>query len=153
MALCWMTLPSSPLIHCRSPLSCPSTALQASRMRGSTRQRAQHVAVVSINPECTYALPVKRERCNCSQSVMRVQAGSVRRPVTQDGRDDAQGLRSVNAIFHHHYQMSHRPKIVCSHFTKRCCPHSKQLSVCEPPQHMRLLWGGTIHPKWNKICM
>ena len=76
-----------------------------------------------------------------------------RLPVTQSGRNDAQGLRSVNAIFHHHYQMSHRPKVVCSCLTKRCCPPTKQLNVCEPPQHMRLLWGGTIHPKWNKTCM
>ena len=77
--------------------------------------------------------------------------GSVRLPVTQSGRNDAQGLRSVNAIFHHHYQMSHRPKVVCS-CKRRCCPHPRQ-RVCEPPQHMGLLWSGTIHPNRNKACM
>ncbi len=80
------------------------------------------------------------------------QTGSGRLPVTQSGRNDAQGLRSVNAIFHHHYQMSHRPKVVCSR-KRKCCPPGKQLYVCEPPQHMGLLWSGTIHPNRNKACM
>ena len=45
------------------------------------------------------------------------------------GRNDAQGLRSVNAIFHHHYRMSHRPRKLFVPANKWCCPHSSS-GVC-----------------------
>ena len=67
-------------------------------------------------------------KCGCANWVVG------RLPVTQSGRNDAQGLRSVNAIFHHHDQRSHRPKVVCSR-KKRCCPHPSSVCVRASSAH------------------
>ena len=75
-----------------------------------------------------------------------------RLPVTHSGRNNAQGLRSVNTIFRHHDERSHRPKVVCSHkidvvHTLSSCMCASLLSTSSCSS------CGTIHLKRNESCL